>query len=455
MELEAHNIKYEGDSLDGPVISSVFSLSSGAVNIPEGIKWDDTLQKKRSTSLLCRKIAQLMSAVESNVKSQLAASLRHSNSQASKEKALLPEKKSEKTSSNMISEQELVPSPRRPKDTTFSNEFSNKQEQQLETLKKAKTKTRVITKTNTVSPAFIPQGTLLRVLNCSSSGAPTEKQNGNEMSPSPSRYCNKMFIPRPVPCCVSARLDKGPTLSAENEVHEVSRNLCESHSQTCRSLSSVPSYGQQNGILSCHKGSSPSGLSKRAMKGEDPPNKAKRAHAANSLPRKRLSAQEKCFLEVVPAHMRCLRLVAFKSDQLIKCPHPNQPVVVLNHPDVESPEIINIMKVINKYKGNVLKAVLSERTISCLGVKRHYKRLTFQTFGRSAQVKQQKKVRTKRKKGHKNNCKEAEATKQMFKCLFCSRVYAEQEEWISHGQKHLLEATKGWDILSFSLESGK
>nr|XP_028599317.1 zinc finger protein 518B isoform X2 [Podarcis muralis] len=449
MEVEAHNIKYEGDSVDGPVISSVFSLSSGAVNIPEGIKWDDTLQKKRSTSSLCRKIAQLMSAVESNVKSQLAASLRHSHSQASKEKVLLPEKKSEKTSSDMISEQELVPSPRRPKGATFSNECSNKQEQPLETLKEAKTKTRVITKTNTVSPAFIPQGTVLRVLNCSSSEAPTEKQNGDEMSPSPSRYCNKMFIPRPVPCCVSARLDKGPTLPAENEVNEVSRNLCVSHSHTCHSLSSVPGYGQQNGMLPCQKGGSPSGLSKRATKGEEEPqNKAKRAHPANTLPQKRLAAQEERFLKVAPTLMRCLRLAAFKSDQLIKCPHRNQPVVVLNHPDVDSPEIINIMKVINKYKGNVLKAILSERTISCLSVKRHYKRLTFQTFDRSSQVKQQKKVRMTRKKVHKNNCKEvassiAEASKQMFKCWFCSRVYAEQEEWINHGQKHLLEATKG------------
>ncbi|XP_053258010.1 zinc finger protein 518B isoform X3 [Podarcis raffonei] len=391
MEVEAHSIKYEGDSVDGPVISSVFSLSSGAVNIPEGIKWDDTLQKKRSTSLLCRKIAQLMSAVESNVKSQLAASLRHSTSQASKEKVLSPEKKSEKTSSNMISEQELVPSPRRPKGATFSNECSIKQEQPLETLKEAKTKTRLITKTNTVSPAFIPQGTVLRVLNCSSSEASTEKQNGDEMSPSPSRYCNKMFIPRPVPCCVSARLDKGPTLPAENEVNEVSRNLCVSYNHTCHSFSSVPSYGQQNGMLSCQKGSSPSGLSKRAAKGEEPQNKAKRAHSANTLPQKGLAAQEERFLKMVPTLMRCLRLVAFKSDQLIKCPHRNQPVVVLNHPDVDSPEVISIMKVINKYKGNVLKAVLSERTISCLSVKRHYKRLTFQTFDRSSQVKQQKK----------------------------------------------------------------
>ena len=45
---------------------------------------------------------------------------------------------------------------------------------------------------------------------------------------------------------------------------------------------------------------------------------------------------------------RQLRLIAAKPDQLIKCPRRNQPVIVLNHPDVDSPEVTNVMKVINK-----------------------------------------------------------------------------------------------------------
>ncbi|KAI5945772.1 Zinc finger protein 518B [Manis javanica] len=41
---------------------------------------------------------------------------------------------------------------------------------------------------------------------------------------------------------------------------------------------------------------------------------------------------------------RQLRLIAAKPDQLIKCPRRNQPVIVLNHPDVDSPEVTNVMK---------------------------------------------------------------------------------------------------------------
>ncbi|XP_061440468.1 zinc finger protein 518B [Rhineura floridana] len=450
---EAQNMKDEGDSFDGPVISSVFSLSSGAVNIPEGIKWDDTLHKKRTTSMLCRKIAQLMSAVESNMKSQLTASLRHDNSQASK-KMLSPENESEKNGLTTVLEQELVPCPWGSNDTTFSN----KQEQPLQTLKK--TKTRITDKTNIASPSFIPQGTVLRVLNCTSFEGPNEKQNGSEMLAPPSQYYNKTFIPRPVPCYASAKPDKDPSLPTENEINEVSQNQCMSHGHKTKRLPSAKSNCQENGMLLCQKGSDPNMVNKRAMEGEEPQSKCKRAHAEKNLPKEKTRTQEGCFLKVVPTLMRCLRLVPFKSDQLIKCPHRNQPVVVLNHPDIDSPEVINIMKVINKYKGNVLKAVLSERTSSCLSVKRHPKRLTFQNFDRPDQMKKQNLLRMKLKKTHKDNYKVvnssvAEASKQMFKCWFCGRIYVHQEEWLSHGQKHLMEATRGWDILSFSLESKK
>jgi len=138
---------------------------------------------------------------------------------------------------------------------------------------------------------------------------------------------------------------------------------------------------------------------------------------------------------------------------LIKCPRRNQPVVVLNHPDVDTPEIINVMKTINKYKGHVLKVVLSERTSSCLGVKRYRKRLTLQNAETGSQAKKQSMLKMKLKKTHKNNYQVVEASPAeplqcMFKCWFCGRVYADQEEWISHGQRHLIEATKGWDVLS-------
>ncbi|KAM4709857.1 zinc finger protein 518B isoform 2-T2 [Discoglossus pictus] len=60
---------------------------------------------------------------------------------------------------------------------------------------------------------------------------------------------------------------------------------------------------------------------------------------------------------------RSLRLTPAKTDQLIQNPDYNQPIVVLNHPDVESLEIFHIMKAVNKFKGKVLKVTLRKGLI--------------------------------------------------------------------------------------------
>ncbi|XP_054564130.1 zinc finger protein 518B [Eptesicus fuscus] len=149
---------------------------------------------------------------------------------------------------------------------------------------------------------------------------------------------------------------------------------------------------------------------------------------------------------------RQLRLIAVKPDQLIKCPRRNQPVIVLNHPDVDSPEVTNVMKVINKYKGNVLKVVLSERTRCQLGIRRHHVRLTYQNVEEANQIKRQMMLKMKLKKVHKNNYQVVDSLPDdspcTFKCWFCGRLYEDQEEWMSHGQRHLIEATRDWDVLS-------
>ncbi|XP_062991195.1 zinc finger protein 518B [Elgaria multicarinata webbii] len=458
---EAQNRRDEGESLEGPVISSVFSLSAGAANVPEGIKWDNVLHKKSPTSLLCRKIAQLMSAVESNMKSQLDASLRHDKSQDSKEKVLsAPDKKYERNALTAELDQEFLLLPQRSNAANSSNKLSNKQEPPLEILTEAITKTRVTNKMHVASPIFIPQGTVLRVLNCASTESQTGGKSGNEMLPSSSTYCNETFLPRPVPYCVFEKRDKHIFLPTEDEVNEVSRNQRVSQRHRTERDSIVKNNSQQNRVLPLRKGDDLNTPPKRVMRGEELQDKDKQIHARENLTKKRLRTQEDCFLKVVPVLMRHLRIIPYKSDQLIKCPHRNQPVVVLNHPDVDSPEIINVMKVINKYKCNVLKAVLSERTVSCLGVKRHHKKLTFQNFDTAGEIEKQNTLKMKLKKTHKNsykvvNSSPEEASKLTFKCWFCCRSYVDQEEWISHGQKHLMEATRGWDILSFSLESGK
>lgn len=420
--LEALDIKNEDGSLDGPVISSVFSLNSDAANIPQDIKWDKKLHKKRSMALLCRKIAQLMSAVESNMKSQLAASLRCKN-QVYEEKELLsvePSAKCERNDCTAELEQDSVPSPQRPNDALSNKKKPDMQEQAQPPVivtQPAIKKTRVANKPHAAAPTFIPQGTVLRVLNCSSTEGPTP--NEQEIVPGPSTYCSRTFVPRPVPCCVSgSRGEVQPPRPVENSVNEGSRNLAvplrdktRGHpmKRTCHQNGSLPhSKGQElrklNGSVNIQK------------------TKAKSKNARENLSKKRPKSQEDFFHKVAPVLMRRLRLLPFLKNQLIKCPRRNQPVVVLNHPDVDSLEIMNVMKVINKYKSNVLKAVLSERTIDCLRVKRLHKRLTCQSFDTATQVKTQR-VLTKSREQIHNDCEAvssspAEETTCNFQCWF-------------------------------------
>ncbi|XP_018409752.1 PREDICTED: zinc finger protein 518B [Nanorana parkeri] len=60
--------------------------------------------------------------------------------------------------------------------------------------------------------------------------------------------------------------------------------------------------------------------------------------------------------------LKTLRLCPVKADQLTQMPHKNQPVVVLNHPEMESLEVSSIMKAISMFKGMVLKVTLSKQT---------------------------------------------------------------------------------------------
>lgn len=459
---EVQNVKTEGESSEGPVILSVFSLSSGAANIPEGIQWDDMLPKKSSAALLCRKIAQLMSAAESGMKSQLATSLRHDKSPSKEKELLYPEApaKFERSSSTTELEPDPVSSPQGSSDAGSSkDEDSNRGEcaPPLEAPKRARAKKRMVNKAH-ASPVFIPPGTVLRVFDCIRT-----KGLANEPLPSPVLFCSDTFLPRPASCCVSENcIQTSSSLYTENGVTNPSRNQGVSHWHGKKRKGKKRKHIRKNKhsrLLPYPKGSEINTPSKGEMKGKKNKKKGKQANAGKKLTKKRPSNQDDCYIiKVEPVLTRRLQLIPFKSDQLIKCPHRNQPVIVLNHPDVDPPEIINVMKVINKYKVNVVKAVLSERTILCLRAKRYHKRLMYQNFVRVTQMEKLNALKMKLKKIHRNAYKvvdssPAEASEQTFQCWFCGRTYVDQEEWISHGQKHLMEATRGWEVPSDPLES--
>ncbi|KAM3938680.1 zinc finger protein 518B isoform 1-T2 [Leptodactylus fuscus] len=59
--------------------------------------------------------------------------------------------------------------------------------------------------------------------------------------------------------------------------------------------------------------------------------------------------------------LRTLGLHPLKMDQVAHMPSYNQPVVVLNHPDVESMETSHIMKAIRLFRGKITKITLSKQ----------------------------------------------------------------------------------------------
>lgn len=159
--------------------------------------------------------------------------------------------------------------------------------------------------------------------------------------------------------------------------------------------------------------------------------------------------------------VQTLRLFPFSSKQLVKCPRRNQPVVVLNHPDADAPEVVNVMKTISKFNGRVLKVSLSKRTIDallkpvcCNPLKSTYGDFSkrYKTFKPVSSVKERFVLKLTLKKTSKNNYQIVKTTsenvlKAKFNCWFCGRVFDNQDAWAGHGQRHLMEATRDWNTL--------
>ncbi|NXX76986.1 Z518A protein, partial [Urocolius indicus] len=160
--------------------------------------------------------------------------------------------------------------------------------------------------------------------------------------------------------------------------------------------------------------------------------------------------------------VRTLKLLPFNSKQLVKCPRRNQPVVVLNHPDADVPEVINVMKTVAKFKGHVLKVSLSKRTMEALLQPAFCNPLGLTTDDLSQRrhrtvkpispVKERFVLKLTLKKTSKNNYQIVKTTsdntlKAKFSCWFCGRIFDNQDNWVGHGQRHLMEATRDWNSL--------
>ncbi|XP_004462222.1 zinc finger protein 518B [Dasypus novemcinctus] len=451
--LELDTSERNKDSFEGPVISSVFSLSSGSENVPEGIKWNSSTSKIKSIELLRRKIAQL---IESCGKpSSLAANNVHRRSieQASKVTSTGTPEGIQEMNVSFSGPGYSAGTVPKPRDDGVNGQFLREQiYPQFVGGCDGKTEG-VARKAHGAAPVLIPKGAVLRVLN-----SPEDAHVVEAASEAPgSGPCNEAQLIKPVPFCPVRQTDSDlqPSTNESGPI-DMSQNLETTLRPKPRKESAFcgttpkrtgPLHGQQGGSDLNKQGKLLSRnlpLSRNKTKQVTSSKKKNKIQADTSRPFK-----DPSIFQVT----RQLRLIAAKPDQLIKCPRRNQPVIVLNHPDVDSPEVTNVMKVINKYKGNVLKVVLSERTRCQLGIRRHHVRLTYQNAEEASQIKRQMMLKMKLKKVHKNNYQVVDSlpddsSQCIFKCWFCGRLYEDQEEWMSHGQRHLIEATRDWDVLS-------
>lgn len=147
---------------------------------------------------------------------------------------------------------------------------------------------------------------------------------------------------------------------------------------------------------------------------------------------------------------RTLKLVAISPYQPVRRPAGHQPVVVLNHPDADIPEVARIMEVINRYKGAVRKVALSRTTLSALAaasaeVPKAKDPTGVEREGRNGCVQERflLKLRLRRLSRKKyevvGGACPGRGAAVSFCCWFCGRVFVSQETWVIHRQRHLME----------------
>ncbi|XP_075400643.1 zinc finger protein 518B [Tenrec ecaudatus] len=437
---------------DGPVISSVFSLSAGAQNVPESIRWTSSTSKVKSLELLRQKIAQL---IESCGRPPSMAA-----SGAPRQRVARPEKEASGAASEAAREISVslpgpgVPAGALPGSQDDAGGRCGLNREPARDCSAAEAESSPAGTAPVAAPVLIPKGAVVRVLDSSEDAHGIEATCEAPVRPP----CSEAQLVKAAPLCPRSQTDsdgqdqaqeRGP-VDAPPNLEPPSRPKPKKDSAvggSAPSRKSAPPHGQQ--------GSRKWGKPRRLLSRNLAMSRSKSKQASSSKRKSRSQADGPLCLRDPSIFQvaRQLRLIALKPDQLIKCPRRNQPVIVLNHPDVDSPEVANVMKVINKYKGNVLKVVLSERTRCQLCIRRHQVRLTYQDEGGASRVKRQTMLKMKLKKVHKDNYQVVDslaedAAQCIFKCWFCGRQYEDQEEWMSHGQRHLIEATRDWDILS-------
>uniref|UniRef100_A0A9J8CW59 Uncharacterized protein n=1 Tax=Cyprinus carpio carpio TaxID=630221 RepID=A0A9J8CW59_CYPCA len=150
------------------------------------------------------------------------------------------------------------------------------------------------------------------------------------------------------------------------------------------------------------------------------------------------------FWEPVPRDAPAtLRLIPYSSSQSVKTPRHNQPVIVLNHPDTDIPEVTNIMKVVHKHRDAVQRVVLSRKTLRALSefsceafrdnliASCHASHRRREWPNGSVKERVSLKLRLRRVRGRKYTVVptvlESIVLQPTFRCWFCGRLFTNQE----------------------------
>jgi len=153
---------------------------------------------------------------------------------------------------------------------------------------------------------------------------------------------------------------------------------------------------------------------------------------------------------------RTLKLTPLSLGQAVKRPRGEQPVVVLNHPDADVPEVARLMEAVQKHRGDVQRVVLSHRTLEAIAASdvppvqggsgpSGPSPPPSSSACRSSSVRERflLKLRLRRTSRRKYRVISAVADRTdpvvIFRCWFCGRVFGSQDLWIAHRQRHLLE----------------
>ncbi|XP_053314257.1 zinc finger protein 518B [Spea bombifrons] len=321
---------------EGPFISSVFSLSSGSKNILEGIQWENC-PNDSNESILPKKSIETIGAAHISV--------------------------------NPPGNQAL-PS------TATTTCISKLEKGNDELFDKIKKQTSIVLE-NADFGLTVKEKSLDAELVPTPDGGKTCKdrtsalmQDHKKRWDKPNRYnkkdmhfcsqpqtlflsCNKNVVMQPLTCVMQNGFKNGLKLP------ELKTNPTDTFSEqeniTDNSSDNIVTKGNvHRATNACLPGNQSSKVTRKQS-----------FHKANCLkPKdKALSRRQGTFASkrTLPQSSRPLRLLPFKACQLTQTPSYNQPVVVLNHPDMDSLETRHIMKILNKFKSNIIKVTLSEK----------------------------------------------------------------------------------------------